>query len=258
MIDPVETYRRFRARLGKTSWGRSIQDRRFLASHAGERAFYAQFIKPGALVFDVGANIGFKALVFQSLGARTVCIEPQPLMCDELRRRFLRSETVVIEQVALGRRPGVQDMIVCDESPAISTFAIVSAPKSRFHAYIQRGRRVSMSLSTLDELIGRHGRPDFCKIDVEGFELEVVLGLSQPLPMISLELNREFLPELAEAVSHLMSLGPMEANFSLGETNAMNFPSWIRSEQVIEWASKHPDPLLWGDLYLRTAGQGPS
>jgi FkbM family methyltransferase len=42
-------------------------------------------------------------------------------------------------------------------------------------------------MTTLDELIGKHGVPVFIKIDVEGFEEAVLQGLSQPVRALSFE-----------------------------------------------------------------------
>jgi hypothetical protein len=43
-----------------------------------ERDFYRRFIRPGDLVFDVGANVGKRSAVFLDLGATVVAIEPNP------------------------------------------------------------------------------------------------------------------------------------------------------------------------------------
>src|SRR5271154_272335 len=43
-----------------------------------ETRFYKQFIKPGDLVFDVGANIGVKTAAFLAAGARVIAVEPVP------------------------------------------------------------------------------------------------------------------------------------------------------------------------------------
>ena len=46
---------------------------------------------------------------------------------------------------------------------------------------------MTVGLTTLDALVTRFGEPAFCKIDVEGFDLEVLQGLSRPLRALSFE-----------------------------------------------------------------------
>ncbi len=41
---------------------------------------YRQFVRPGDLVFDVGAHVGDRVASFQRIGARVVAVEPQPAM----------------------------------------------------------------------------------------------------------------------------------------------------------------------------------
>jgi hypothetical protein len=50
-------------------------------------AFYGQFVRPGNLCFDIGANIGTKTEMLLALGAKVVSIEPQPDLVREVRAR---------------------------------------------------------------------------------------------------------------------------------------------------------------------------
>lgn len=54
-------------------------------------AFYGQLIRPGNLVFDVGANMGNRSKIFLRLGAKVVAFEPQSKGCAILARRFQAS-----------------------------------------------------------------------------------------------------------------------------------------------------------------------
>src|SRR2546426_609699 len=60
-----------------------------------ERALFRPFVNSGALVFDIGANVGDKAAVFLSLGARVVCVEPDPRNIAKLESRFSTDVTRV-------------------------------------------------------------------------------------------------------------------------------------------------------------------
>src|SRR5262245_48030625 len=58
--------------------------------------FYPQWVKPGDLVFDIGANIGNRTRVFASMGARVIAVEPLPQCYWALRWMFKCQPNVTI------------------------------------------------------------------------------------------------------------------------------------------------------------------
>ena len=61
----------------------------------GLRNFYAQFVRPDSLVFDVGANAGEYTQAFLYLGATVIAVEPLPGMVERLSRINRKRLTVV-------------------------------------------------------------------------------------------------------------------------------------------------------------------
>src|SRR5947199_309021 len=76
---------------------------------------------------------------------------------------------------------------------------------------------IEVEVTTLDTLIAAHGEPRFCKIDVEGFELEVLGGLTRRLPYLSLEFNRGQGEQLDACLDYLERFGPLGFHFSMVE-----------------------------------------
>ena len=66
--------------------------------------FYKQFIKPGDLTFDIGANMGDRTQVFHDLGASVVAVEAQPILFTHLKNRFKDSAGVDCVQKAVTDR----------------------------------------------------------------------------------------------------------------------------------------------------------
>jgi FkbM family methyltransferase len=115
--------------------------------------------------------------------------------------------------------------------------------------YLACGARViNLEMITLDEAIATYGLPKFCKIDVEGFELPVLQGLSSRIPCISFEIAIEFLDEVERCLERLTNLGYNRFSFAHGESSELAIP-WVDVKDLSTCLRESNDPKLWGDVY---------
>lgn len=186
---------------------------------AAQRSFYASIIGSRDTVFDVGANVGQRAQIFAQLAHKVVAVEPQAECLRHLRSRFMFSKNVLVEPVALGDHAG-EAVIRESDSHTISSMSakfIETVGKSRF-SESNWEREAKVTMTTLDELIGKHGLPNFIKIDVEGFEAQVLAGLNRPVPYISFEFTPELIDEAEKCVARLKVISEAYLfNYCLGE-----------------------------------------
>lgn len=213
--------------------------------------FYSQFVSPRSLVFDIGANVGNKTAVFVSLGAAVVAVEPQPRLLSTLQSRF---QNVVALPKAVGRNPGKARMQFGAELNLTSLSpdwikSVRSAGRFRGHDWDQSAE---VELTTLDNLVREYGLPDFVKIDVEGYESEVLGGLSQSLKALSFEYTPEHVSDTARCVQHLESLGRVEFNYSPEESMNMGLDRWTNGVSLIRTLEGFAGDLtMYGDVYAR-------
>jgi len=102
-----------------------------------------------------------------------------------------------------------------------------------------------------DELIDRYGVPGFCKIDVEGWEAEVLAGLSQPVRGLSFEFVSGGLDVAVDCVRRLQHLGVYEFNAVAGERRSFLFGRWKDAGSTVEWLAAGAGEVSSGDLYAR-------
>jgi FkbM family methyltransferase len=229
---------------------REIDDRRYRKQRL---EFYSQFMEKGDVVFDIGANIGNRTDIFLSLGCFVVAVEPQKECIEYLRKKFRSEKNVVFIDKAIDEKVQTKQLYICgsDASSSLSSEWISTLKKGKFRN-LEWQQSVTVSTTTLDELIKEYGVPAFCKIDVEGYELNTLKGLSQPIPSISFEFTVE-LPEQAEkCIQHLSLLGKPIFNYSFGESLEMEFERWVTAPEMIMVLNKLPD-LSQGDIYVRFA-----
>ncbi|GAA4329162.1 FkbM family methyltransferase [Flaviaesturariibacter amylovorans] len=221
-----------------------------IAAERHEIAFYQSFVPPGALIFDIGGNDGHKTEAFLHLARTVVTCEPDAQNVHTLRVRFRnRRQRVHIEPVALGAAPGTLPLQVHHPGSAFNTLnpkfrAITEADRAtRWNEEIAFTGTTDVPVTTLDALIEKYGVPTFVKIDVEGYELEVVKGLSRPIAFLSLEcLFPEFRDELQESLSLLTGLDG-SCTFNLSVHEKLIYPRWLSRtglQQVLDtWTEPH-------------------
>jgi FkbM family methyltransferase len=221
---------------------------RRLRRHA--RTFYGQFVGAGDLTFDVGANVGHRTQILLDLGAQVVAVEPQASCARQLRETF--GDRIVIVEAALGAEVGKAELLVASYHTlsSLSFDWVEAVQRSGRFAEFDWSERLTVAVTTLDRLIEAHGVPAFCKVDVEGYELEVVQGLSSPIPVLSYEFTVERIESRLAALSHLHALGMQRFNFSWGESLELALSPWLDIDQMREFLrdSKH-SPATFGDVY---------
>jgi FkbM family methyltransferase len=213
---------------------------------------YSRFVRPGDLVFDVGAHVGDRVASFRRLGARVVAVEPQPGLAKVLRLLYGRSRDVVIEAVAVGRAAGTIGMMINPDNPTVSTASneMISAARDAPGWEAQRwSHAVRVPITTLDSLIARHGVPTFIKIDVEGFEYEVLAGLSRSIKAISFEFTTIQREVALACIERCAALGFKHFNSALGESQTLVHSDWVADADIAAWIGELPHSANSGDIY---------
>jgi FkbM family methyltransferase len=145
-----------------------------------ERAFgeaIEQAIRAGDVVWDVGANVGFYTERFlQAVGetGRVVAFEPMPTCHAELLRRLGGLSRLAIHRIALAGEASTMQMALTDD-PLGTTGRLVAARGNRADGY------AAVRVERADALIEANEapQPDVAKIDVEGYELDVLRGFGE-------------------------------------------------------------------------------
>ena len=216
---------------------------------------YGQFIRPGDLAFDIGAHVGSRTRAWLHIGARVVAVEPVPQAVRMLRLLFGRSANVTIVPAAVGARIGRLPMLVSEREPTVSTLSRDWADRMRRerHAFAQTRweRSIQVPVTTLDQLLSDHGQPAFCKVDTEGYDLQVLQGLSRPLRALSLEYVPPALDLVVDCLRRLSELGRYVYNWSLGESMRLQWTDWVAAECLVDYLASLPSQANPGDVYAR-------
>jgi FkbM family methyltransferase len=212
---------------------------------------YSSFVEPGDLVFDVGAHVGDRIASFRRLGGRIVAVEPQRAMARVLWLLYGRSSSVAIETVAVGREPGRVRMMINADNPTVSSVsaAFIDAARDAPGWEAQRWTESEeVDVTTLDELIAKHGKPAFIKIDVEGFESEVLQGLSQSVRALSFEFTTIQREVALACIERCSVLGYTRFNAALGESQTL-VSDWVDAKDIARWLVELPQAANSGDIY---------
>lgn len=181
-------------------------------------SLFAALISPHDIVLDIGGNIGLTALLFSDLSAKVLAFEPSPTTFSLLQANLAQAgfENVTAFNRGLG--------------PSASTTTLTFSQHNRSGGFVSDQIHLgagyiteSIQIETLDDLVlPMVDHVNFIKIDVEGFEADVLDGgmrlLERDRPTVVLEMNhfclnvlrnitiRDFLSRLLEIFPYLYAV----------------------------------------------------
>jgi FkbM family methyltransferase len=224
--------------LAKEVYRRTI-NRRYIRSRKQLMNFYAPLVNRAAVVFDVGANRGDFADAFLRLGSTVYAVEPHPVCIEELRALYGSDPRFTVLACALGGAPGEAKLFLgeqgMDNVSTLSEDYVRGARDIPGLAVAGWNESIMVPVETLDHLIAQFGIPDFCKIDVEGYEVEVLRGLHAPLPLVQFEYQPWSVEKAVECIDCLDALGDCRYNITMADSRDDEValqPEWMDSRQL--------------------------
>jgi FkbM family methyltransferase len=225
-----------------------VFNRGYLDERKRMRVFFRQFVRRGDLVFDIGACRGHMSELFAELGGRVVAVEPNPLLAARMEHLYGSFFTVLAR--AVGAAEGRATLYV-------GRYAGHSTLSEEWMERFARDDRwsdsVDVPVTTLDALMGQYGVPSFIKIDVEGYEPEVLRGLGQRVSL-SFEYQAADLAIASACLQRLDELGPYGFNYSPAKRYGLVFRAPVTSRELLRalHAERLRNPATYGDVYALT------
>lgn len=264
VLKRVGIYHRLRASsLYDLYWG--IFGRSIIEDRGKEVQFYRNLLegyREGDLIFDVGANQGSKTEVFLRLGARVLAIEPDESNQRVLQEKFLKHrftpKAVQIVGKALGERCAVETMWIDEPGSAKNTLSqkwveTLKDDRERFGHRLNFKQRSQVETTTLENLLSAYGQPIFVKIDVEGFELNVLRGLRRPIQFLSFEVNLpEFRSEGLQCVEQLRNLSHCSKfNYTADCRRGLALDEWVSAAEFSQVLARCSDASI--EVFCKTS-----
>ncbi len=208
---------------GDAAVGQSVQENGY-EPHVS--AVFRRLLREGMGVLDIGANIGYFALLSAAIvgpSGHVLAIEPNPgnARLLEISRRANGFENIVIAQVAAGRETG---LLVLHSSFSNGT----TSPPPEDEAALLAS--ITVPCIRPDDLLSGAHRIDVIKADVEGAEYNALLGCQAVIARDRPTIISEFSPEMMPGISGIDGPGFLRWLAGLGYRLAVIEPDGRTTE----------------------------
>lgn len=213
--------------------------------------FYSQFIPPQSIAYDIGANIGDRTESLTRICKIVIAVEPLPFIIKKLKSRFKYNKKIIIEPFAIGEKESITDMYVSN----IHTMSTLSADfiknvYDKWSAPPIYQHTIKVKTVTIDQLIQKYSIPYFIKVDVEGYELEVLNGLTHSIPYIAFEYNPTNIEKAIQCIERLIKINShYKFNIALEDTAEFHLSIFVSSDKMIDLLRKNIHQGKFGDIY---------
>jgi FkbM family methyltransferase len=175
---------------------------------------FARLIKPGMTVLEVGGHIGYMSIYFDHLvgdAGRVIVFEPGSNNLPYIRQTVAGCHVIKLEEKGVGSRNGSMDFfeesLTGQNNSFVQNFEGLAANREVSFVDVNVTAR-KVEVVTLDSYC-KNIAPDFIKIDVEGFEYDVLLGAAETLQktprlMVEVQKNQIAIFTILKAAGYLL------------------------------------------------------
>ena len=216
-----------------------------------EFVFVGRSLSPGMVFVDGGANDGLYSILaghYVGRAGTVLAVEPSARECRRLEANVALNQldNVLLEQVALGDEPGESYLAVA---------GIGREVLNALQPHAQDGGE-PVRVETIDALVHRHRleRVDVIKLDIEGSEVDALLGAKETIarfrPVLLIEAEEDRLATLDRTVDDLVAL-----------LEQQDYGVWVFDKETAQLRPAErpgePDGQHPGDIVAAPAGWSP-
>jgi FkbM family methyltransferase len=193
------------------------------------------------LVFDIGASCGTETAVFLRLGARVIAVDPDRTCLRVLRMRFRNNKNIIIVDKAVSDKAREEKFYITGGGSGFNTLSsklketLENHEINRFGCEMQFDFACDIQTITLNDLFRQFGVPCYIKIDVAGYEYNVLRGLSRLIPILSFDANLpEFTQETINCLSHLHKIS-QQSKFNYSVYDKLELKDFVSYEEFLDF-----------------------
>lgn len=205
------------------------------------KEMYSRIVKENDLVFDIGANKGTHSKVFLELGAKVIAVEPNIHEMNYLKERLKNIKNLKFFRGGVGDKNEMHQFFMNKNEPAASSF-------------LKNWRTGNLTaenvrITTLNNLIKKCGIPSYIKIDVEGYEEKVLMGLSEDNLSKIKYISIEYTPKSSNLdfiFEKIKNLKNVKFNFIPQAQYEFQFQNWVNKNELKKNIGNQV-----GDIFIR-------
>lgn len=139
-----------------------------------------KLVKPGMTVLDIGANLGFYVLKEAHLlkgSGKIFAAEPSPFNIELLKKNITSNgldHIATALHLGFGEKTGTETMYL-SKCTNLNSF-VQNMSENEFQKRQLTNETIEMKMTCLDDFITQYGNVDLLRMDIEGYEVEVLRG----------------------------------------------------------------------------------
>lgn len=207
-------------------------------------------------IYDIGANIGrfTEVNLTKYKNCEFIVVEANPNLIPILEKKFESNKNIKILNLCVSELDGYVDFYISESDP-ISTISTASKEwinESRFNN-TKYNSPIKVKSISIDSMISEYGVSNYTKIDVEGYEYEIIKGIKKNIGLLSFEWVEEMILDIKNSLYHLKSIGYNEFFITYDDDYKFIPNNYMSYDEIVNEVSKLDNNRKekWGMIFSK-------